>query len=193
MFKELLRLNEVLIQLEDANVELKTMNDNIMEDARRLQLLNEQLAVSETELKVANSSKDKFFSIISHDLRNPIGGLRSLLETVVFYLDKISPDELKRMLLTALQTAGNSYELLDNLLQWALMQKGSAAFDPQKHRVLDIAEKNFNLLQLNAESKNIDLSMEVPDDMLIFGDSNYINTVIRNLVSNAIKIYTRKW
>ncbi len=124
-------LNTALKSLGRANAELVRLNAEIANEARALTLANEQLEISRHQLLEANQSKDKFFSIIAHDLRNPIGGLRNLLETITLYHSRIAPDEMLNLINSAYGTSVKAYDLLSNLLEWALLQRDSIRFNPE--------------------------------------------------------------
>lgn len=143
------------------------------------------------ELKQLNSTKDKFFSIIAHDLKNPfitILGFSDLLHTDyaeltdeerLFYID-----EMKK-------SAEISHSLLQNLLLWSRSQTGRIEFNPQKYNFHDIVHDNIDLLKASAEKKQIQITHNIPDELIIIADEDMLNTIIRNLITNSIK-FTNK-
>ncbi len=136
------------------------------------------------ELERLNQVKDKFFSIISHDLRSPINALAGLLDL----LDKgaVTKEELPKHI-TELKTRFNhTRTLLNNLLDWTLLQMDKLNLQSSKVNLRNIVDENINLLN-TTHGKSIVLTNEVPLDAIGFGDSNTINLVIRNLMTNAIK------
>ncbi|HPU23617.1 MAG TPA: ABC transporter substrate binding protein [Candidatus Kapabacteria bacterium] len=180
-------LKQALESLEVSNYELKNLNEEIARESIRLTELNEKLIRSEEELKHINDTKDKFFSIVAHDLRNPIGSSRSLLETILFYFDDMKPDELKKMLNVMYETSKRTYEMLENLLTWAKAQMRKIEFTPFIQPIYGVVEQNVKLFHQTAKNKEIQINNLVPNELLAYFDTNLIDTVIRNLLSNAIK------
>lgn len=139
------------------------------------------------ELRQLNNTKDKFFSIIAHDLRNPfitILGFTDLLLTdykeldeseIIFYLE-----EMKK-------SAEISHNLLQNLLQWSRSQTGRIEFNPAKILLKNLVNVNLELLQPTAANKEIQIKSEVGEDIFVHADEDMLNTIIRNLITNAIK------
>ncbi|MEJ5244141.1 MAG: ABC transporter substrate binding protein [Bacteroidota bacterium] len=180
-------LKQALESLEVSNYELKTLNEEIAREGMRLSELNDKLLRSEEELKKINDTKDKFFSIVAHDLRNPIGSSRSLLETLLLYYDEMKPDELKNMLTVMYDTTKRTYEMLENLLTWARAQMRKIEFLPFAQPLFGVVERNVKLFQQSATNKEIQINNLVPNDLLAYFDTNLVDTIIRNLLSNAIK------
>jgi len=180
-------LKQALESLEVSNYELKNLNEEIARESMRLSELNEKLIRSEDELKKINDTKDKFFSIVAHDLRNPIGSSRSLLETILYYFDEMKPDEIKNMLNVMYETSKRTYEMLENLLTWAKAQMRKIEFIPFIQPLFGVVEQNIRLFQQTAKNKEIQVNNLVPNELLAYFDMNLIDTVIRNLISNAIK------
>ncbi|MEI6820363.1 MAG: hybrid sensor histidine kinase/response regulator [Bacteroidota bacterium] len=143
------------------------------------------------ELQKLNAQKDKFFSIIAHDLRNPLGGFMALTEMMAADLELIPVDEQKELMLNLNQSASNIFNLLENLLEWSQMQRGQIAYNPEMlnlHEVVDECSKSVNE---TARNKAIEIICDIDNDLKVYADSNMIQTVIRNLVSNAVK-FTEK-
>lgn len=131
--------------------------------------------------------KDKFFSIISHDLRAPLGNLFNLGELLLKSQDDIDADK-KRVILEALvKDAKSSYGLLDNLLNWACANSNNLQQNPRDVKVARLVNECVDLLDSSAKSKNIDVETILPDDLTVYVDYNMISTVLRNLIANAIK------
>ena len=136
------------------------------------------------ELERLNQVKDKFFSIISHDLRSPINALAGLLDI----LDKgaIKPEEMHKHTQELKVRFNHTRTLLNNLLDWTLLQMDKLNLQAAKINLFKIVEENIQLLG-SVQDKQITLINEVPKDAIGFADSNTINLVIRNLMTNAIK------
>lgn len=141
-------------------------------------------------LQESNATKDKLFSIIAHDLKNPFAVILSLSETVSESFRVLEEDELEECLKKMHSSAQKVYELLANLLTWSRSQTGNIQFNPEKLKLNPIVLENAELLRNQYELKNIKLNIEIDPDFMVWADSNMLNTVIRNLISNAIK-YTR--
>ncbi len=138
-----------------------------------------------------NADKNKFFSIVAHDLKGPFQpllGLTSFLPTIV---DKVDRAEIKGMCENINTSAKNVFRLLENLLQWSRMQQGRINYVPAKLALRQVAAESIELLNANAVDKQITLYNEVRENLFVFADENMLNTVIRNLISNALKFTPR--
>ena len=142
---------------------------------------------SEKKLKESNMSKDKFFSIIAHDLKSPFNAMLGFLDLLTAEYDKFNDQERQKILNNLKTSASRTINLLDNLLTWSQSQKGILPFKPEKFNAMDLVQENISLFESAAESKQITLTKPDPEIVLVYADRNMINTVIRNLVSNAIK------
>ncbi|PXY46735.1 sensor histidine kinase [Flavobacterium hydrophilum] len=131
--------------------------------------------------------KNQFFSIISHDLRGPLGSAVSLSELLAEDIEKHSREEIRDISEMLYQSNKNSYKLLENLLEWSRVQTGMITFSPKKILLNVLIEENIDLNKNTALSKNIDLLFEPADLIEVEADKNMIDTVLRNLLSNAIK------
>ena len=143
------------------------------------------------ELLKANAEKDKFFSIIAHDLRSPFNGFLGLTEFMANKLQDLTMDEIQEYSKHLKDSATSLLRLLDNLLQWARMQQGLISFNPTEIQLLKIVKESLSPMYLIARNKEIEIELAVRDDIQVDGDSNMLQTVIRNLVSNAIKFTHR--
>ncbi len=162
--------------------------NTILEDKNdQLKLANKKLAESEQNLKELVATKDKFFSIIAHDLRSPLSSLSLVTEVLDQNIDSLDKDKTAYLLGSINKAANNLMELVENLLNWARTQTGKITFEPSKINVSEIIKQNINLLALNAEKKNITIKNNVKNNIFARADINLIATVILNLLSNAIK------
>lgn len=139
------------------------------------------------ELEKLNSEKDKFFSIIAHDLRNPLGSFLSLTEFLVEQIDEMSMSELKEIISEMKTSSFNLFGLLENLLEWSGIEQGLMPFRPKILNLNDILLDTWALLFVDAECKNIKLTIDIPDNFVIYADVNMFQSIIRNIVSNSIK------
>jgi two-component system sensor histidine kinase/response regulator len=145
------------------------------------------LLADSAKLKQANEVKDRFFSILAHDLRGPISStlaLTELLEEGFFEQDESERLRMYKLLQNSLSTAG---KLLENVLLWSRSQTGNLEFKPVQINVFDAVEANVHLLKIMAAQKDITILNGVNQQLNIAGDVDMINTVFRNLISNAIK------
>lgn len=145
------------------------------------------LQKSESQLKEMNAQKDKFFSIIAHDLRSPFNsllGFSELLSEQLEEKDYSGVDEYARIIQNS---AHRAVDLLDNLLQWARSQTGRLEFKPEYHALDSLVEDTISLLSETALKKSIQIRHEIPESLAVFADKSMLSTVLRNLVSNALK------
>lgn len=143
------------------------------------------------KLEQMNTTKDKFFSIIGHDLRNPFTAVISISDILVNDYDSMKKEEIVSMLESIKKTSEKGYNLLQNLLEWARMQTNSIAYEPMPlklYRMVDQASETEKILAFN---KNITISTQVDEDIAVYADMNMLNTVLRNILSNAIKFTKR--
>ena len=134
-----------------------------------------------------NATKDKFFSIISHDLKNPFASVLSISELLDDNFDNTDEKELKYGLRKIRETNQHIYELLENLLTWSKSQRGKLIIEAGSFNLSKAIETNINLLKLAAEKKDITIEAKIKDELCAFGDREMISTVIRNLLTNAVK------
>ncbi len=141
-------------------------------------------------LKELNSTKDKFFSIISHDLRSPFNSILGFTEIMKEELPNLSRHELKTYIDSLYQSTRNIYSLLNNLLQFSRFQLGSMEFYPERLNLKEMVERNLDMMRGNAVRKKISLVGEVNPRIMVLADIDMLNSVFQNLISNAIK-FTR--
>ena len=142
--------------------------------------------LSERDLEEALKTKDKFFSIIAHDLRNPFGSLRTLSECLQND-DSLSREEVKEFAEIIHTSACQGYDLLENLLEWSRSQRGNINWQPQEFDLVEVVNANINLIQANIHKKRIHLTFHADKSRFVFADKYMIDTVIRNLLANAVK------
>ena len=143
------------------------------------------------ELIEINHTKDKFFSIIAHDLRSPFNGLLGLIEILTDSNGNLSADEREEYTNMLSNLLKNQYELLQNLLEWAAMQLGKTIYEPTKLHLFKLVEKKIELFGENAHKKNITIQNELAEDTMAIGDSHMVGSVLQNFISNAIKFTGR--
>lgn len=143
------------------------------------------------ELKETNSAKDKFFAVIAHDLRGPAGNLASFLEYLKDSFNEHSPTELKKILLTLHTSSENVTALLENLLIWAQSQLNKIEFNPAELNLSEVILHSIKGIKQSAENKEMDIKLDLNDQILVLADPNMVQTIVRNLCSNAIKFSNR--
>lgn len=156
-----------------------------------LRHLIEKLESLNQELKNSNASKDKFFSLIAHDLRSPFGSLLSFSEFLYQDIEELTRDEIKTFAENIHEAAKNIFSLLENLLQWSRIQTGKIPYKPHEFKIYNSINKVIELLSNNASLKKITLTNNVNPELLVFADEDMIFSVLQNLLSNAIK-FTRE-
>lgn len=152
---------------------------------------NKILAEQKEKVDEANQTKDKFFSIISHDLRGPFSVIVGLSDLLLERYQRY--DEVKRLQIISNlnQSSKSAYRLLDNLFTWARSQSDSVKFSPENLELKDVVGEVFEDVASFAKRKEIALVNKVPDDVVVFGDKNMVKTFLRNLVANSLK-FTHK-
>ncbi|MEI7485527.1 MAG: PAS domain-containing sensor histidine kinase [Ignavibacteriota bacterium] len=140
-----------------------------------------------TELKELNAAKDKFFSIIAHDLRSPFNGLLGFSKVLSDEFDDLTKDEVKEYISYVYSSAKNVFNLIENLLQWSRIQTGRMEFQPIRIDLYELVFKIVNLFTSVAIEKHITLRNLVPINAVIKADQNMLNSIIQNLIANALK------
>lgn len=145
---------------------------------------------SEQKFRELNATKDKFFSIIAHDLKNPFNDLMGFTQLLALNIEKYDTSKIIQFANIIHQSSKLAHNLLENLLDWSRSQTGVLKFNPEKIIINRLIEENIELLESTAQNKNIKIYYELDKDIFAFADKNMLNTILRNLISNAIK-YTK--
>jgi signal transduction histidine kinase/ligand-binding sensor domain-containing protein len=183
-------LTKQAAELNETNSLLEERQQKIEEQTEELLAQKENLEEVNAHLKELNSTKDKFFSIIAHDLKNPFNTILGFSELLNMKYDTLSEEKKLRYMEVIFSSSKNIYNLLENLLQWARTQTDKIAFEPIVFSLKQLVEQNINLLKENITTKNIKIGHKITDSCNVYADRNMINTVVRNLLTNAIK-FTR--
>ncbi len=162
----------------------------VFRDITEWKKAEKDLISSEHILREANAAKDKFFSIIAHDLKNPFNSIQGFSDLLINHYGSYDKDEVLTMIKMIREASRHAYDLLENLLHWSRAQTGRIKFDAHDTNIYELVEKTMLLLETNAKEKNIYLINNVNKNTHAFCDPNMISTVIRNLISNGIK-FTR--
>ena len=203
----LLRLNQKdFIQIIEENVEVskavlkalikRLRSNNLLEEkltqnSIKIKRQRDELNKQKLELEELNATKDKFFTIIAHDLKNPFNTVIGLTELLMERYDTYDQNKIKEFIRQINTFSNNAYNLLEDLLQWAKSQIGRMEVKLEKVDIFDLATENLNLFKNKAEEKGVKIISEVDIGLYAFIDRNMILTVIRNLVSNSVK-FTKK-
>ncbi len=187
--EELDKANDELLQLNEA---IGGINKQLKANIEEINTLNDHLALKNEKLYELNATKDKFFGIIAHDLKNPFStilGFSDLLLTNVYDYNK---DKIFDYLKIISNSSKNAYHLLENLLVWSQSQSGKLAFNPTINNLSEAIKENIELIESQSAKKGIQVFTEVNAQYDAFFDVNMINTVMRNLLTNALKFTAPK-
>lgn len=143
--------------------------------------------VRNKELVQINQTKDKFLSIISHDLKNPAIAIRNVLQVLAENYENLSREEILELGIQVLQASEEQVKLIYDLLNWSQMEVGRMPYAPTNVNLSEVVGNVVNLNKMSAGNKGINIKADVPDDIFVYADRNMLETVLRNLLSNAIK------
>ena len=166
-------------------IELKARVNTHLE----IKFKNEQIKEYATRLEEVIATKNKFFSIIAHDLRNPFVGIENFVK-IILQIDNYEKNEIEKHLQTISNTAHQGYELLENLLNWSKSQTGNISVINKNILLHKLINKCFTTLETQASNKDIVLKNQTDKKCTVFTDTNILETVLRNLITNAIKYTT---
>ncbi len=164
-------------------VKIHAVATDITEEKRKEQILIE----SQKQLKELNATKDKFLSIIAHDIKNPFNAIMGFSNLLKDDYDSFTNEERMQFISNISQASEDVFNLLENLLKWSWTQSGKISFSPQNIDINDICNETLALVKLQAERKKIEIQTELRIPLMVFADTNMLKTVFRNIISNAIK------
>lgn len=175
-----------MIRLRRINERNRWLEKEVKERTIEIRKQKEILELQKNELQKTNASKDKMFSIIGHDLRGPIGTLKVYMDTIVKnYGDK--KEDLLGNLKTIQKTLTKTFDLLENLLVWSRNQRNIIQCKKNNFNLNRLIEKSVALVSEIAKKKEINIKISIEKDNIVYADKNMITTILRNLISNAIK------
>ena len=181
-------------QLKQKNEQLKKTYEDLEHQAQHLNKLYMQLIKNETflrntneELKKLNEMKDRFFSIVSHDLRSPFAGILTMTDIIKNHANTFSKEELISMLKSLNETAQQTYKFIEDLLEWSRSQMGRIQMNIVEEDLHTIVTGTILTLKQQAEIKNIEINSRIQSGTFAMFDNNMMATIVRNLISNAIK------
>lgn len=161
------------LQLSSLNKQISTQNKSLEElNAKLNQSINQQV---------------KLFSIISHELRNPLWWFRNLIQMLTQKIDSLDKSMILKSLNSMNESANNTFHLMDNLLNWSRTQLGNIKYNPSPISLEEIIERNISLVQYLIDYKEINCRFDSKNEELVYADKDMVQTIIRNLLSNAIK------
>ncbi|MFP4557729.1 MAG: tetratricopeptide repeat protein [Bacteroidales bacterium] len=174
-------------KIKHSNQELLTKNQEIINQKQTIQEKVKALDDKNKELKNINQIKDKLISVIAHDLKNPFNSISGYSELLLTEPESYSTTELKTFLSIIHDNALKGNMLLDNLLQWSRLQTSTIQFVPVEQKLYKLVYDELFFAQHKAKEKEVKLLTNIPENTEVFADSNMLKTVIRNLISNALK------
>jgi signal transduction histidine kinase/ligand-binding sensor domain-containing protein len=184
-------IEEQADELKMKNVHLQAANEQSLTKQVMILKQAEDLEETNRKLTVLNATKDKLFSIIAHDLKNPFSSILSFSEILHTKFQNLAEEKKLKFINVIYDSSQRVYGLLENLLQWARTQTGNIQYKPEAFNLSEVIDLNVDLVIDILEEKEITFTKNSTDNTIVFADRNMINTVIRNLLGNAIK-YTEK-
>jgi len=164
-----------------------TIWTGILYDITKQKNVEQEIKLKNEQLILVNAEKDKFFSIIAHDLRSPFSSFLGLTYIMAEKLPNLTMAEIQKIAVSMRKSAANLFRLLENLLQWSKIQQGLISCNPEVVQLRSRVAESIAMMEEMAKNKEIDLTYVISDDIMVFADPNMLQTVIRNLASNAIK------
>ena len=161
--------------------------NGLIVDITEQMLAQAEIEHQNEELQKINAEKDKFFSIIAHDLRSPFNGFLGLTQVMAEELPSLTMAEVQKIAVRMSESATNLYSLLTNLLDWSRIQQGAILFKPEVIQLSIVVRGSIDLIHELAKNKKIEITTDIPDGLVVFADANMLQTVLRNLISNALK------
>ncbi len=165
----------------------KNSNKLLQQKNKQMQIAYKKLIESEEHLTELNATKDRFFTIVAHDLKNPFNALLGFSELLHNNYTKYTKKQSEEMIKAIFDTSQNLYKLLENLLQWSRSQTGHITYNPELFPLINKVKHEIDLLSNLSEKKNLKVINRVEDSVVVYADINLTSIVIRNLLSNAIK------
>jgi len=174
---------EEIIKLIAIDTDISKLKNAEME----MNMQKEVIEKNRDDLKKLNETKNKFFSIIAHDLKNPFHSIMGFSELLSRSFDSIEDQKKKEFLSLIKDSSTSAYNLLENLLDWSRTQTNSINFSPANINISQILNENIQIHSVVSQNKDITINHSFPDNIRSYADANMINTVVRNLLSNALK------
>lgn len=163
---------------------LQKLNEDL---DQKVKTRTRELEMYAAELRELNATKDKFFGIIAHDLKNPLSSLIGASELLINYVNQLDKDNILNISMLLHGSAQQGYALLENLLEWSMTQTGKLEFAPRKMILNEVIKDTISIFKTQATNKNVELQCKINGILEAEIDKNLISSVLRNLLSNAIK------
>jgi signal transduction histidine kinase len=180
-------MRELRVQKLKLEYQVAERTNEIVEKNDLLESQTQTLIEKNDQLKDLNSTKDKLFSIISHDLRSPFNTILGFGELLLDSYSDLTDDERKNMISQLYNTSNQTYYLVENMLNWARIQTRNIKYEPKKIDLKEFFDAKFDLYEKIAGSKGIVLQSLLGADLFVNTDVNFLETILRNLINNAIK------
>lgn len=179
-------LNDVTEQVLYSSY-LEKVQKELIYQRYELERINKELNEKNKELAELNRTKDKFFSIIAHDLKNPVYGVKNLTEEFLRSFDELKYEEMREFVFAINSSTSKLADLVEDLLVWARAQTRTINYNPVDFNLRYVVENTLSFYTENAKQKNIVILNRIEEDVNVFADVNCVSTILRNLISNAIK------
>ena len=150
----------------------------------------EEIKLKNSLLQTTNAEKDKFFSILAHDLRGPLSAFVAATKMLTEEIQTMDKEDIKEITVSMKTSATNIYSLLENLLEWSRLRRDVMDFVPEKLNLKKKIEACIDVLSESAREKQIEIAISIPDELEVLADNHMFDTIIRNLISNTIKFTT---
>ncbi len=183
--------NELEARVRQRTMKLEELNANLLQEMAERQQAEEMTRQANQQLQQSNAEKDKLFSIIAHDLKSPLSGIMSSTQLLAEDIDTFSEREITMLAAELHKSTRNMMALLDDLMQWARMGQGNLEFALEPSSLHELVGISLNSAQDVAGQKNITITTDIPRHLTALVDKPMINTVIRNLLFNAVKFTPR--
>ena len=150
-------------------------------------MAEEEIKQMNAQLNLANAQKDRFYSIIAHDLKSPFNLILGYLDLLTENIRTYDIEKTEKLLNITKKTANNTFYLLEDLLIWTRSQSGKISYEPKKLNFISICTFEVENLKQIADNKNITINLSAAEELSVFADADMLKTILRNLISNAIK------
>ena len=184
---DILLLTEQNTNLHKMNAEIGALQRELLQKTHQQEITMKQLNTANDELTKANEDKDSFLKILAHDLRNPMLSISGFSELLLSNFRNYDEEKMEKHLNILHNSAKRTFDLLEELLLWSRSQSGKIPFEPKAINFKTLCKEVISLMTESARSKEIDIISQDNTDIQLFADANMLRTIMRNLISNAIK------
>jgi len=174
-------------KVDEQTAEIILKNTALTKQKNEILEKNSEIESANQELIKINSEKDKFFSILAHDLKGPFSGIMMLTEEMAREMPNLNRDEIAEIVKVMQSSVTSLFSLLENLLNWARMKQGQIPFNPERLKLSVLVDEGLSQIADQAKAKTIEITCIIPSELTITADKNMVQTVLRNLVSNSVK------